>query len=94
MVGHNLLDELILLIQHHMADVMTKFAISADVTSLATVVAGLREGFEGPSAVDVHQNSRGKGMQRGVHCCRGRGGKGMSMEEGEWSARGDRVCHR
>jgi hypothetical protein len=30
------------------------------VTSLATAVAGLREGFEGPSAVNVHWNARGK----------------------------------
>jgi hypothetical protein len=30
------------------------------VTSLATVVAGLHDGFEGLSAVDVHRNARGK----------------------------------
>jgi hypothetical protein len=40
-----------LLIQDHMADIMTKVAFSAGVTGLATVVAGLCEGFEGPSAV-------------------------------------------
>jgi hypothetical protein len=57
-VGHNLLDELILLIQHHMVDFMMKVALSADVTSLATAVAGLCEGFEGLSAVDVHRNAR------------------------------------
>jgi Mg2+ and Co2+ transporter CorA len=40
-VGHNLLDEVVLLIQCHMADVMMKVTVSTDVTSLATVVAGL-----------------------------------------------------
>jgi hypothetical protein len=47
------LDEHILLIQHHMADIMMKVALSADVTSLATAVAGLHKGFEGPSMVDI-----------------------------------------
>jgi hypothetical protein len=51
------LDELVLLIQHHMANIMTQVAISADVTGLATVVAGLREGFESPSMVDVHRDA-------------------------------------
>jgi hypothetical protein len=64
-------------IQHHMVDVMTKVAISADVTGLATAVAGLREGFESPSVVDVHRNARGKCVQRGVHCCRGHSRWGM-----------------
>jgi hypothetical protein len=41
-----------------MVDVMTKITLSADVTGLPTVVAGLREGFEGPSAVDVHRDAR------------------------------------
>jgi hypothetical protein len=41
-----------------MTDVMMKITISADVTSLATAVAGLREGFEGLSAVDVHRDAR------------------------------------
>jgi hypothetical protein len=41
-----------------MADIMTKVTISANVTGLATAVAGLREEFEGPSAVDVHRNAR------------------------------------
>jgi hypothetical protein len=41
-----------------MVDVMMKFAVSADVTGLATAVAGLREGFEGPSAVDIHMDAR------------------------------------
>jgi hypothetical protein len=58
-------------------DIMTKVAFSADVTGLATAVAGLRDGFEGPSVVDVHRNARGKCAQRGVHCCRGHGGGGM-----------------
>jgi hypothetical protein len=59
-VGHNMLDEVILLIQHHMVDVMMKVAFSADVTGLATAVAGLCDGFEGPSVVNVHWNARGK----------------------------------
>jgi hypothetical protein len=54
------LDELVLLIQCHMADVMAKVALFADVTGLATAVAGLCEGFEGPSTVDVHRNARGE----------------------------------
>jgi hypothetical protein len=41
-----------------MADVMTKVAVSADVTGLATAVAGLHEGFEGPSMGDVHRDAR------------------------------------
>jgi hypothetical protein len=41
-----------------MADVMIKVALSADVTSLATAVAGLHEGFEGQSMVDVHRDAR------------------------------------
>jgi hypothetical protein len=45
-VGHNLLDEVILFIQHHMEDVMMKVTFSTDVTSLATALAGLRKGFE------------------------------------------------
>jgi hypothetical protein len=59
-VGHDVLDELILLIQRHMADVMTKVAPFADVAGLATAVAGLCEGFEGSSAVDVHWNTGGE----------------------------------
>jgi hypothetical protein len=59
-VGHNVLDELVLLIQHHVADVMTEVALFADVTGLAAAVSGLRKGFEGPSAVDIHWNARGK----------------------------------
>jgi hypothetical protein len=47
------------------------------VTGLATAVAGLREGFENPSAVDIHRDARGKCARRGVHCCRGCGGRGM-----------------
>jgi hypothetical protein len=64
-----------------MADVMMKITISADVTGLATAVAGLREGFEGPSAVDVPRDARRECAQRGVHCCRGCSGGGMSAEE-------------
>jgi hypothetical protein len=40
--GHTLLDEFVFLIQGHVADIMTKVAVSADVTGLATAVAGLR----------------------------------------------------
>jgi hypothetical protein len=58
-VGQNMLDKVILLIQCHMVDIMMKVAFSADVTGLATAVAGLHDGFEGPSAVDIHQNARG-----------------------------------
>jgi hypothetical protein len=41
-----------------MVDIMMKVAVSADVTGLATAVAGLREEFEGLSAVDVHRDAR------------------------------------
>jgi hypothetical protein len=58
-------------------DVMTKVALFADVTSLATAVAGLHERFEGPSTVDVHGDARGEYTQRGVHYCRGHGSGGM-----------------
>jgi hypothetical protein len=47
------------------------------VTSLATAVEGLREGFEGLSAVGVHRDARRECVQRGVHCCRDRGRGGM-----------------
>jgi hypothetical protein len=76
-VGHNTLDKVVLLIQCHVADIMMEVALSADVTSLATVVAGFHNRFEGPSAVDVHRNPRRECMRRGVHCCRGCGGGGM-----------------
>jgi hypothetical protein len=76
-VGHNLLDELVLLIQCHVVDIMTEVTLFADVADLATVVAGLRDGFEGPSMVNVHGNARRKCVRRGIHCCRDRGGGGM-----------------
>jgi hypothetical protein len=57
-VGHNLLDDFVFLIQGHVADIMMKVAVSADVTGLATAVAGLCEGFEGPSTVNVHRDAR------------------------------------
>jgi hypothetical protein len=72
-VGHNVLDELILLIQHHMADVMSKVTLFADVASIAAVVAGLCEGFEGSSVVDIHWNTGG-----GVHV------KGCALLQGLW----------
>jgi hypothetical protein len=40
-VGHNSLDEFVFLIQGHVADIMTKVTVSADVTGLATAVTGL-----------------------------------------------------
>jgi hypothetical protein len=46
------------LIQRHVADIVAEVALFADVTGLATAVAGLHEGFEGSSAVDVHRNAR------------------------------------
>jgi hypothetical protein len=55
-----LLDELVLLIQRHVVDIMMKVAFSANVTSLTTAVAGLCDGFESPSAVNVYLNTRGK----------------------------------
>jgi hypothetical protein len=42
-----------------MMDVMMKIAFSTDVTSLATVVAGLHKGFEAPSTVYVYRDARG-----------------------------------
>jgi hypothetical protein len=71
------LDEVVFLIQCHMMDVMMKITLSADVTGLPTAVAGLREGFEGPSTVDVHRDARRECTRRGVHCCRGCGGGRM-----------------
>jgi hypothetical protein len=57
------------------------------VTGLATVVAGLCDGFEGLSAVDIHWDTRGKCMRWGMHCCRGHGSGGGS----EWRKE-NRVC--
>jgi hypothetical protein len=57
-VGHNSLDEFVFLIQGHIIDVMTKVAVSADVTSLATVIAGLCKGFEGLSVVNIYRDAR------------------------------------
>jgi hypothetical protein len=51
------------------------------VVGLATAVTGLRDGFEGPSAVNIHRNARRECTQRGVHCCRGRGSGGMRAEK-------------
>jgi hypothetical protein len=51
---------------------MMKVALFADVTGLATAVAGLHERFEGLSTINVHGDARREYMQRGVHCCRGR----------------------
>jgi hypothetical protein len=59
-VSHNTLDKVILLIQCHVVDVMMEVTLSADVAGLATAVAGLRDGFEGPSTVDVHRDARRK----------------------------------
>jgi hypothetical protein len=56
-VGHNVLDELILLFQCHVADIMMKVALFADVAGLATAVVGLCKRFEDSSAVNVHCNT-------------------------------------
>jgi hypothetical protein len=60
MVGHTSLDEVIFLMQRHMMDIMTGITFSTDVTGLTTVVAGLHEGFESPSAVYIHRDARGE----------------------------------
>jgi hypothetical protein len=57
------LDKFVFLIQGHMVDVVTKVTLSADVASLSTVVTGLCEGFEGPSAVDVHRMPGGSARE-------------------------------
>jgi hypothetical protein len=59
---------------------------------LATVVAGFHEGFENPSAVNVHRDTRRECMQRGVHCCRGCGGGAMWMKEWEGCAWESHIC--
>jgi hypothetical protein len=41
-----------------MMDIMMKITLSADVTGLATAVAGLLKGFQGLSTVDVHRDAR------------------------------------
>jgi hypothetical protein len=41
-----------------LTDVVAEVALFADVTGLATVVACLRERFEGSSAVDIHRDVR------------------------------------
>jgi hypothetical protein len=58
-VGQDVLDVLVFLFQRHVADVMLKVAVSTNVASLSASVAGLRERFECPSAVDVHRDARG-----------------------------------
>jgi hypothetical protein len=58
-VGQDVLDVLVFLFQCHVADVMPKVTVSTDVAGLAASVAGLRERFECPSAVDVHKDTRG-----------------------------------
>jgi hypothetical protein len=73
-VGQDALDILVFLVQCHVADIMPEVTFFTEVTSLATAVACLRNGFEGLSVVDIHQDTRGKCAQRGVHCYRGRGG--------------------
>jgi hypothetical protein len=96
-VGHNLLGEVILLIQHHMADIMMKVTFSADLTGLATAVAGLREGFESLSAVDIHRNARGSAHEgvciaAGVAAVGGHVSGGRRMEcAGERSVSSARV---
>jgi hypothetical protein len=55
-----MLDKVVLIIQHHVADVMIEVALSNNVISLATAVAGLHYGIEGLSMVDVYWDARGK----------------------------------
>jgi hypothetical protein len=62
MVGHNMLDKVILFIQCYMVDIMMKVAFSADVTSLATVVAGCIRGLR------VQVRSTSIGMPGGSAC--------------------------
>jgi hypothetical protein len=76
-VGQDVLDELVFLFQCHVADIMMEVAFSANVASLATAVACLRDGFGRLSTVDVHRDARQECTRRGVHCCRGRGGGRM-----------------
>jgi hypothetical protein len=64
-VGQDVLDELIFLLQCHVVDIMVEVTLFTEVTSLAAVVACLHDGFEGPSAVDVHQDARGS-ARKGV----------------------------
>jgi hypothetical protein len=47
------------------------------VTGMATAVAGLRKGFEGLSAVDIHRDAKRECALRGVHCCKDCGDQGM-----------------
>jgi hypothetical protein len=54
-----MLDVLVFLFQHHVADIMLKVTVSTDVAGLSASVAGLPERFECPSAVNVHRDARG-----------------------------------
>jgi hypothetical protein len=71
---------------------MTEVAFSTSVTSLATAIAGLRNGLEGPSAVDVHRNARGKYARRGVHYSRGRGSGRACEQRRENGVHGGAKC--
>jgi hypothetical protein len=66
MVGQDVLDEPVFLLQCHVADIMTEIAFFADVTRLSTAVVCLRYGFESLSVVDVYRDTRGKCTRRGV----------------------------
>jgi tetrahydromethanopterin S-methyltransferase subunit E len=71
-----------------MMDVMTKITISADVTGLATAVAGLCKGFEGLSAVDVHRDARRECAREGVCIAAGVAAVGGCERRNEKGMRG------
>jgi hypothetical protein len=50
-VGHDMLYELVLFVQHHVASIMTEVTVPAGVASLAASVAGQCGGFLCPGAV-------------------------------------------
>jgi hypothetical protein len=58
-IGQDVLDVLVFLFQHHVADIMPQVTVSTDVAGLSASVAGLPKRFECPSVVDVHRDARG-----------------------------------
>jgi hypothetical protein len=66
---------------------MIEVALSTSVTGLAPAIAGLCDGLESPSAVDVHQNARGSAHE-GVCIAAGVAVAGGACE---WR-RENRVC--
>jgi hypothetical protein len=81
-----MLDELVFLVQRHVAHIMMEVSLSADVAGLSTAVAGLHEGFESWGAVDVHRNAGGS-VREGVCIAAGvaalEGGCDRRKEKGE-----------